>query len=192
MASTSRRYISPHAAHDDVIKWSHFPRYWPLCGEFTGDRWRPVTRSFDVLFDLRLNERLNKQSWGWWFETLLRPLWRHSNEIRFPSTTAAVLWIWKKYIENHQTFNTYKGYCMSQILITEDDSHNDNLLYRIASGNLIMLASLNIETFGFRILILCKCSYFVGNFVSFHMAKRSSYQNIGLSESRSHNQLMIS
>ena len=46
----------------------------PLCGEFTGPRWipaqRPVTRSFDVFFDLRLNKRLSKQWWGWWFETL--------------------------------------------------------------------------------------------------------------------------
>ena len=40
---------------------------------------RPVTRSFDVFFDLRLNKRLSKQSWGWWFETLPHPLWRHSN-----------------------------------------------------------------------------------------------------------------
>ena len=55
-----------------------------LCGEFTGPgefpTQRPVTRSFDVFFDLRLNKRLCKQSWGWWFETLLCPLWRHSNE----------------------------------------------------------------------------------------------------------------
>ena len=55
----------------------------PLCGEFTGPgefpTQRPVTRSFDVYFDLRLNKRLCKQSWGWWFETLLCPLWRHSN-----------------------------------------------------------------------------------------------------------------
>ena len=42
--------------HYDVIKWKHFPRYWPLT--------RPVTRSFDVFFDLRLNKPLNKQSWG--------------------------------------------------------------------------------------------------------------------------------
>ena len=41
---------------------------------------RPVTRSFDVFFDLRLNKRLGKQWWGWWFETLSRPLWRHRNE----------------------------------------------------------------------------------------------------------------
>ena len=50
----------------------------PVPGEFPHKR--PVTRSFDVLFDLRLNKQLSKQSWGWWFETLSRPLWRHSNE----------------------------------------------------------------------------------------------------------------
>ena len=38
---------------------------------------RPVTRSVVVFFDLRRIKRLNKQSWGWWFETLSRPLWRH-------------------------------------------------------------------------------------------------------------------
>ena len=42
---------------------------------------RPVTRSFDIFFDLRLNKRLSKQSWDWWFETLPRPLCRHSNVI---------------------------------------------------------------------------------------------------------------
>ena len=46
-------------------------------GEFPAQR--PVTRSFDVFFDLRLNKRLSKQSWGWWFETLSCPLWRHCN-----------------------------------------------------------------------------------------------------------------
>ena len=49
----------------------------PVVGEFPARR--PVTRSFDVFFDLRLNKRLSKQSWGWWFETPSRPLWRHSN-----------------------------------------------------------------------------------------------------------------
>ena len=42
---------------------------------------RLVTRSFDVFFDLRLIKRLSKQSWGWWFETPLRSLWRHCNDI---------------------------------------------------------------------------------------------------------------
>ena len=55
----------------------------PLCGEFTGPgefpTQRPVTRSFDVFFDLRLNKRLSKQPWGWWFETPSWSLWRHRN-----------------------------------------------------------------------------------------------------------------
>ena len=49
----------------------------PVPGEFPAQR--PVTRSFDGFFDLRLNKRLSKQSWGWWFETLSRPLWRLRN-----------------------------------------------------------------------------------------------------------------
>ena len=68
-----------------LIKLKHFPRHWPLFGEFTvtGEfpSQRPVTRSFDVFFDLRLNKRLSKQSWVWWFETLSRPLWRPCNVI---------------------------------------------------------------------------------------------------------------
>ena len=43
---------------------------------------RPVTRSFDVYFDLRPNKRLSKQSWGWWFETPSRPLWCHRTEVK--------------------------------------------------------------------------------------------------------------
>ena len=50
----------------------------PVTGEFLAQR--PVTRSFDVFFDLRLNKRLSKQSWGWWFETSPRSLWRHCND----------------------------------------------------------------------------------------------------------------
>ena len=49
----------------------------PVPGECPAQR--PVTRSFDVFFDLRLNKRLSLQSWGWWFETPSRPLWRHRN-----------------------------------------------------------------------------------------------------------------
>ena len=48
---------------------------------------RPVTRSFDVFFDLRLIKRLSKQSWGWWFETPSDPLWRHCNAESFPILT---------------------------------------------------------------------------------------------------------
>ena len=40
---------------------------------------RPVTRGFDVFFDLRLNKRLSKQTWGWCFETPSWSSWRHYN-----------------------------------------------------------------------------------------------------------------
>ena len=72
--------ICPH--HDDVIKRKHFPCLLVICagnspitGEFPTQRL--VTRSFVVFFDLRLHKWLRKQSWGWWFETPSRPLWRH-------------------------------------------------------------------------------------------------------------------
>ena len=62
--------------HHDVIKWKHFPRYRPFV---PGNSQRPVTRSFDVFFDLCPNKRLSKYSWGWGFETPSCPLWRHYN-----------------------------------------------------------------------------------------------------------------
>ena len=49
----------------------------PVPGEFHAQR--PVTRSFDVFFDLHPNKRLSKQWWGWWFETSPCPLRRHRN-----------------------------------------------------------------------------------------------------------------
>ena len=61
--------------HDDVIKLEHFPRYWPFVQGI--HRWLAFVRSFDAFFHMRLNIRLIKQSWGWWFETLSHPLWRH-------------------------------------------------------------------------------------------------------------------
>ena len=65
----------------------------PLCGEFTGPgefpTQRPVTRSFDVFFDLRLNIRLSKHTRGWWFETQSWSLWRHCND---PASNWAGTW----------------------------------------------------------------------------------------------------
>ena len=70
--------------HDDVFKWKHFPRHWPFVWEIHRlpvnsphkDQWRG-----DLVFSLicALNKRLSKQSWGWWFETPTRSLWRHCN-----------------------------------------------------------------------------------------------------------------
>ena len=68
--------------HDDVIKWKHFPRYWPFARRIHRSpansphkgQWRGA---FDIFFDL--NKRLSKQSWGLWSETQSCSLWRHSN-----------------------------------------------------------------------------------------------------------------
>ena len=68
--------------------WRHqmetFSLLLALCdGEFTGDRWFPLTKASDAelwcFYDVRLNKRLNKQSICLWFEASLCSLWRHCN-----------------------------------------------------------------------------------------------------------------
>ena len=72
--------------HDDVINVNIFSALLAICagnspvaGDFLAQR--PVTRSFDVFFDLHVNKRLSKQWRDWWFETPSRPLWRQYNDI---------------------------------------------------------------------------------------------------------------
>ena len=48
-------------------------------GEFSAQR--PVTRSFDVFFDLHLKKQVSKQSRGWWYETSSGSLWRQCNVV---------------------------------------------------------------------------------------------------------------
>ena len=79
-----RPFKQSYCIHVDVIKWKHFPRYWPFVRgihrcpvNFTHrGQWREALMFF---FYMRLNKQLSKQTWGWWFETLSRPLWRHRN-----------------------------------------------------------------------------------------------------------------
>ena len=86
-----------HTQTNKRTGWKHFRVTGHLCvnlpvtGEFPAQR--PVTRSFDVFFDLRLNEWLSKQSWGWWFETSSRSLWCPSNvKFRLLPHTQFVKW----------------------------------------------------------------------------------------------------
>ena len=71
----------------------------PVSGEFPVHR--PVTRSFDVFFDLRLNKRLSKQSWGWRFETLSSPLGRQCNDFIHYSTL-----MWHRLFKLSRTIKT--------------------------------------------------------------------------------------
>ena len=77
----------------------------PVNGEFPSQR--PVTRSFDVLFDLRLNKQLNKWSWGWWFETPSRSLWRHCNEDIFSPL----------YFQQHHALLQLTAYCSCYMMV---------------------------------------------------------------------------
>ena len=68
-----------------------------VTGEFPSQR--PVTQSFDVFFDLRLNKWLSKQSWGWWFETPSCSFVRHCNDHYIPvSKGKGILWFYHKLI----------------------------------------------------------------------------------------------
>ena len=51
----------------------------PVTGEFPTQR--PVMRGYAVFFDLCLDKRFSKQSWGYGFDTPSRPLWRHCNDM---------------------------------------------------------------------------------------------------------------
>ena len=51
----------------------------PVTGGFLPQR--PLMRSFDVLFDLRMNKQLSIQSRRWSFEMSSPSLWRHRNGI---------------------------------------------------------------------------------------------------------------
>ena len=69
--------------HDDVIKWKHFPRYWPFVRGIQRSPLNSRKKASDaelwcVLLSAPGSDRVNK-SWGWWFETPSGPLWRHIN-----------------------------------------------------------------------------------------------------------------
>ena len=74
----------------------------PVTGEFSSQR--PVTQSFDVFFDLRLNRWLNEQSSRRWFETPSRSLLRHC-------TDAIIMWLCPLEIRN--------GVSVSDVIVIE-------------------------------------------------------------------------
>ena len=69
---------------NDVIRWKHFPRYWPFVRGIHRQsanaphkgQWRGALM-FYLICDV--NKRSRKQPWGWWFQTPSCSLWRHCN-----------------------------------------------------------------------------------------------------------------
>ena len=76
-------------------------------GEFASQR--PVTLSFDVFFDMRLNQQLSKQ-WRWrWFVMPSCSLWHHCNELcDWPSGNKSTLNKVHKSFVNSPQQNTTK------------------------------------------------------------------------------------
>ena len=85
----------------------------PVTGEFPTQR--PVTRSFDVFFDLRLNQQLSKHWRRWWFETPSHSLWRHNNDCWICIYTCIHIYIyiyiyishWRHKLTRRTSFYTY-------------------------------------------------------------------------------------
>ena len=65
----------------DIIEWNNFPCYWPFVRGIhrtqVNSPHKGQSRGALMFLDLRLNIRLSKQPWGWWFETSSRLIWRH-------------------------------------------------------------------------------------------------------------------
>ena len=102
------------------LYWHNFPdifRPQNHSGEFTGHRFipsqRPLTRSFDVFFDLHLNKSLSKQSWCWWFETPSHSLWRHRNGLIFN------WWIWTRTLDTYHWYQ--KEYFAENVAVCVND-----------------------------------------------------------------------
>ena len=89
-----------------------FPELLALCGEFSTQR--PVTQSFDVFCDLRLNKRLSEQSRRRWFETSSHSLWRHCNG----------WWNWQGNSRSTKQIITNKTF-------TKRSFRGDSVLYRL-------------------------------------------------------------
>ena len=73
----------------------------PVTCEFSPQR--PLTRIFDVFFDLHLNQQLDKQSKHRWFETPSRSVWRLYNVVEWicghgASNCITLIKIWTLYL----------------------------------------------------------------------------------------------
>ena len=105
----------------------------PVLGEFPAQR--PVTRSFDVSFDLRPNKRLSNQSWGWWFETPSCPLWRHCNGI------------WLYYSYSHSFIQPWRFLQQSSLHVKCHDIYPRRIWINSLRKNSRLLQAISLNTF---------------------------------------------
>ena len=107
----------------------------PVTGGFSLQR--PVTRSFEGFFDLRLIKRLSNQSRRWWSVTPSRSLWRHCHDTYEIETWRAIVKDVTFYLLFNET-NVKLGYSPSDST-TEmrycSDIHGDWMTWRVITRN---------------------------------------------------------
>ena len=129
--------------HDDIIKWRYLPRYWPFV---RGIHRSPVNSSHKGQWRGALmlslicasNKRLSEQSWGWWFETPWRSLWRHCSDYPIADTGVLLYASWMPTVNLFFFF----FWCLYFILINLIDASNtviSNFMY-YSTGMLIAIA----------------------------------------------------
>ena len=79
-------------SHKHVMKWKHFPRYWPFVRGI--HRWIPLTMVSDAELWCFLWSAPNQTARRRWFETPSRSLWRHCNESIIWSTHILLCLTW--------------------------------------------------------------------------------------------------
>ena len=102
--------ISYVSQYDGVIKWKHFPRYWPFV------RGIPLTKASNAEFWCFL-KRSSKQSWGWWFETTSRPTWCHFNQNSFSRTWVNSRYPCLEWPLVHWGISNYRNACFQNIRV---------------------------------------------------------------------------
>ena len=120
----------------------------PVTGNFPSQR--PVTLSFDVFFDLRLNKWLSKQPWGWWFQ--LRRHHAHNDitvmldmDFVFGATYHTHMrphWCWFAIgydLENDLMRNLENGWMRTQTWWLNEIPDQNNLINFVFKKNLLWL-----------------------------------------------------
>ena len=140
---------------------------------------KPVTRSFDVFFDPRLNEWLSKQSWGWLFERPSHLLWN----IRYDNIWADILSIVHVYFRSSyyyavslHLFITNKACCASSFRDIQRSLFNSSRPSDISTRpSLVHL--LACRQFGVKNLSQSKLAYHQFNFLIAIMWNMNQHKN---------------
>ena len=135
----------------------------PVTDEFPSQR--PVTRTFDVFFDMHLNKRLSKQSTGRRLETPSRSLWRQCNGYSIIFNDTATHFEIRFYSNGHLYWRP--------IFMWECPGHFKNAYEFVNLGALKLSFSINCPSFNLQLRYFCGISK--GTFEISHKISKTTY-----------------